>query len=152
MYPSRAVWNPPHHPPTPYTSIALHSCGTLLSLPCPDGSFCSTALGQCAGGLGGLGTSAKGGVCEVKPDMCGTSSGSCVRQRPSCSSIPPYTCLFCTCNVALCEPLSYPERTIRPSPFIFLNAPCLFHPPPFLFPLLSPTQRNLSTPFAAATA
>ena len=45
-----------------------HSCGTLLAPACPDGSFCSTAAGQCPSILGGLNT--KGGVCKVKPDMC----------------------------------------------------------------------------------
>lgn len=45
-----------------------HSCGTLLALPCPDGSFCNTAAGQCPTALGGLNT--KGGVCKIKPDMC----------------------------------------------------------------------------------
>ena len=45
-----------------------YSCGTLLAPTCPDGSFCSTAAGQCANALGGLNT--KGGVCKIKPDMC----------------------------------------------------------------------------------
>lgn len=48
--------------------MSHHSCGTLLAPACPDGSFCSTAAGQCPAALGGL--NRKGGVCKIMPEMC----------------------------------------------------------------------------------